>query len=242
MPLTSQAPPRPQQSLEVLTAPTATDLLLVETVRARFGLGTDDATLTKLAEIVTDASGKVAEFLRYDPAYSPAVQESFWNLRGANLYVSKRPLLTVAQVLDSTDTALATTNYAVDRTAHSVLRPGGWQTWGSSSPLGHLSLVNGTENVPDWRVMYSAGWWLETMSGSKPASVPTMDSRVRSGFLAICRWLWLRESGVQDSGVKQMTQEGATVIVKDSRPEDFDRETGLPLVCVSGMHSLRRVA
>lgn len=250
MSLAAQPPPRLQQSLEVLTQPTATDLLPVESVRARLKLGSDDSTLETLGEIVTEASSLVAGYLRYSPAYSPALLESVWELRGSNLYVSARPLLAVARVLDGAGVAIDPSNYALDRTAHSLHRCATWGTWGAMAPTGHLSLISGSPEVPDWRVYYSAGWWLETMAigdppATPPAGVPLLPPAIRRDFVSICRWLWWRESGAQDAGIASMKQEGAEVVFRGApstgAADEVDRDTGLPNSLTLGMRPLRKV-
>jgi len=189
---------------------------------------------------VTEASGLVAGYLRYPPAYSPALLESVWGLRGSNLYLSARPLVAVSQVLDSTGNALNANNYAVDLTAHSVHRSVSWNIWGATVAIGHINLISGAIELPDWRVYYSAGWWLETMSGSAPDGVPLLPSAVRRDFIAICRWLWWKEAGAQDAAIVAMSQEGASVTYRAPKDEVVDKETGLPNSLTIGMKPLRR--
>lgn len=225
-------------SITALVPPSATNLLAVETVKARLGLA--DSDLAVLTPIVEEASGLVRRFLRFQPAYG-LWQETFTGAPGQRLYFGARPLWRVNGVSDRFGTELTTTTYRVDTERHAIARAFGW-----SLDLGNPWLVDrvqpinllGPTDTWDWTVEYEAGWWLETMAGDPPAGVGPLAPEVRRDFLAICRYLWTQES--RDPTVRLMKDEGASVEFFAAHENDSDEETGLPARLTVGLAYWRR--
>jgi hypothetical protein len=222
--------------LTTLVPPTSTNLLLPETVRVRLGLATSDLPI--LTPLVEEASALVARYLRFQPAYG-LWEETFSGQRGqALLYLGARPVWSVSGITNYAGTVEAATSYRVSSDEHAVIRQWGWGYPRSYSPWLTRSFTLGGyhDDAWDWTVEYEAGWWLETMTGSKPAGVGTLAPEVRRDFLAICRWLWNQES--RDGSIKSMANEGMDVEFFAS--SEVDGETGIPCSLTPGLATWRR--
>jgi hypothetical protein len=224
-------------ALTALVPPSATNLLNPETVLTRMGLPIGN--LDALTDIVEEASGLVARYLRFDPAYA-LWQETLTASRGERLYLGARPLWRVSGVENRDGTTLAATSFRVDTQRHCLTRyAGGWAyesapPWTVIPPL-PLNILSPTD-AWDWSVEYEAGWWLESMAGSPPVGVGKLAPEVRRDFVAICRWLWSQES--RDPTIRRMKDEGAEV--EFFAAGDIDAETGIPCNLLLGLAQWRR--
>lgn len=223
--------------LTALASPTETSFLLPETVQARLGLAVGDLPI--LEQVIEEASGLAARYLRFQPAYG-LWEETFTahDQRGDKLYLGARPVWRVSGVTNISGTIEALTSYRLDTEAHALLRYGGWgyRTAAPWASIRNFTLGGYRDDAWDWTVEYEAGWWLETMSGNPPAGVGRLPAEIRRDFLGLCRWLWNGES--RDGSIKRMRDEGAEVEFFGG--SEVDSETGIPLSLVSGMATWRR--
>lgn len=223
--------------LTALVPPTETSFLLPETVRVRLGMGAGD--LPVLEQIIEEASGLAARYLRFQPAYG-LWEETFTGAdqRGDKLYLGARPAWRVSGITNISGTVEAVTSYRLDTEAHALVLYGGWgyRTAAPWASIRNFTLGGYRDDAWDWTVEYEAGWWLETMAGDPPAGVGRLPAEIRRDFLGICRWLWNQES--RDDSIKRMRDEGAEVEFFAS--SEVDGETGIPLNLVTGMATWRR--
>lgn len=220
--------------LMAVTGPTSRTLLKTETLQARLGLA--DAQQLLLADVAEEASALVARYLRFEPAYA-SWSETFEPSEGPRLYLGARPVWAVTSVLDSAGVALGAEEYRLDVDASCLVRSTGWRL--RTDPPSIVTLDGATEGSWAWTATYTAGWWLETMTGSIPSGVGQLPADVRRDFVAICRWLLSQENPLTAAGIKRTKNEGAEIEFFAS--SEVDRETGIPCNLTPGLSRWRRV-
>lgn len=236
--------------LTALVAPATSNLMDPETVLARLKLPESD--LEDLTEQVAEASGLVARFLGYRPE-STTWRETFAGVSGDRIYLGARPAWSIEGVTYRDGAVQAADSYRLERGAYgesSVIRPSGtpWgmydATWPSSGWIDSPGLVlSGSPVLPDWTVDFTAGWWLEEMTGEPPAGVERFPAELRSDFLAVVRWLRAK-SGAMGAlgtlGISKTSNDGASVEFFSSKDVQADPLTGIPLSCLSSLALYRR--
>lgn len=236
--------------LTAIVPPTTANLMAPETVLTRLKLDVGD--LDDITELVTEASGLVARYLRFQPAFG-TWSETFCDIRGDRLDLGARPTWSILSVTERAGTVIQADTYRLDRGPFgesSVVRRGSWDIWGNSASLhryndvdpGYLSLLNlsGVDATPDWTVQFEAGWWLEEMDGDPPSGIERLPPEIRRDFLKIVRWLRLQEN--QNPLVYQMRNEGAEVTFLKHKDQDIDDASGLPIDLTLSLALYRRSA
>ncbi len=233
--------------LTPVTPPTTSNLMAPETVAGRLGVPESD----ELAEQVAEASGLVARYLGFRPEFT-SWQETFTRVNGDRLYLGARPAWTVLSVTYRDGAVQAADAYRLDRGPYgesSILRGGlPWGLYGEGpffDPWAGAALVTtlGTPFVPDWAVTYTAGWWLEEMTGELPAGVEPFPAELRADFLRVVRWLRATSGSLGNLGslgISRMSNEGANVEFFSPKDMETDPGTGIPSSCTRALSLYRR--
>ncbi len=232
--------------LTALVAPATSNLMDPETVLARLKLPESD--LDEVTEQVAEASGLVARFLGYQPEYT-TWRETFSGVNGDRLYLGARPAWSVESVTYRDGVSQAVDSYLLERGPYgisSVIRAFGtpWgayydQTWRNGWVDSPGLVLSGSPVLPDWSIDYTAGWWLEEMTGEPPVGVDRFPAELRSDFLKIVRWVRLQ--GVADSSIKRMKEADAEVEFF-GKDQALDPLTGIPMFCLTSLALYRRAA
>lgn len=180
--------------LRRLTDPPPSELILTAaTVQTRLGL-----PAVPTAE-VEEASAILTAKLGYSPAYSEWEEDLPPTARGSTVYLSARPVSLFVSLSDPAGGAIATGDYTLDLSAASIERALiGWRWFSLTGPIGY------------WKARYWAGWWLETMSGTRPATAPLLPLDLRRAFLLLAQQVY-QEHRIRPAGVSSMGNEGASI-------------------------------
>lgn len=233
--------------LTALIPPATQNLMAPETVAERLGTAED------LTDVVEEASRLVARYLRFEPAYS-TWRETFAGVSGDRLYLGARPAWSIESVAYRDGAAQEAESYRLERGqfGESAVIRSGSNAWWWSGPAGldgswlnsPSLMLAGSPVLPDWSVDYTAGWWLEEMTGEPPAGVERFPPDLRSDFLKIVRWLMASSGslgGLAGLGISKMTNEGMSVELFSSKDADIDPQTGIPNGCLTSLSLYRRV-
>jgi hypothetical protein len=237
--------------LKAIIPPSTANLMAPATVQAALGL--PDSELPNLARQVKAVSGIVAGYLRFPVGYG-AWEETVTSAAGPVLDLSARPAWTVSEVLDWQGTDFATTAYRLERGPFgesSLVRVGSWGLYDGADPYRYQNLAGGAvsfplvvggagvDSVPDWTIRYTAGWWLEEMTGSKPAEVDPLPAEIKDDFLSLL--LWKRALEGVPPNIYRMANEGMSVDFLRHRDQDLDALSGLPTQLTLSLSLYRRV-
>lgn len=232
--------------LTAITAPMTQNLMDPEVVLARLKLA--EGELADLTDTVAEASGIVARYLRFQPAYG-TWRETFSGVSGDRLYLGARPAWSVESVTYRDGAAQASDSYRLERgpNGESAVMIPRW-TWPErpDSPLivGPGLSISGTGPiVPDWTVDFTAGWWLPEMAGTMPAGVETFPRELQADFLRIVRWLRATSGSLgslSSLGISKTTNEGAMVEFFSAKDQAVDAEGGIPSSCLLSLPLYRR--
>lgn len=238
--------------LTAITAPTTRNLMDPETVLSRLHLA--ESELEELTEQVAEASGIVARYLRFEPAYG-TWRETFSGISGDRLYLGARPAWSIESVVYRDGAAQVADSYRLERGPFgesSIIR-----AWGNPWGLGEIAsmtdgwiqslglVLSGTPVLPDWSVDYTAGWWLPEMTGEPPAGVERFPADLQRDFLNIVRWLRATSGGLgalSSLGISKTSNEGASVEFFSAKDQAVDAETGIPAACTLSLALYRRAA
>jgi len=237
--------------LKAITPPTTSNLMAPATVQAALGL--PDSELVNLTRQVKAVSGLVAGYLRFVPGYGVWEEAVAW-ARGPVLDLSARPAWAVSEVLDWRGTVVVAAAYRLERGQFgesTLTRMGSWELYDGADPYRYQNLAggttsfplvvsgSGTDSLPDWTVRYTAGWWLEEMSGEPPVGVERLPAVIEEEFLDLIQWKRLR--GGLPAGIRTMKNEGMDV--EFSSPDrGIDLASGLPEELTTALSLYRRVA
>lgn len=237
--------------LTAITAPQTKNLMDPATVLARLGLAAGE--LAVLTDQVAEASGMVARYLRYEPWYA-TWEETFSGISGDRLYLGARPAWSVQSVAYRDGAAQAVDSYRLERGPFgesAIIRAGvtrGFEEWswmGSGWIESPGLVLSGPSVLPDWTVEFTAGWWLEGMTGAPPAGVDRFPPELERDFLKVVRWLRLTDGGLgslASLGIAKTTNEGASVEFFSAKDQAVDAETGIPTACTTTLSLYRRAA
>lgn len=164
------------------TDPSSDLLLDPADLVARLKVSADDAQ--RLAE---EASAEVSGFFGHPLAYR-AWEETFdasteTGAPGLPLYLTARPVVAVAEILDGGGSTIPADSYRVEPSAARISTPAAYQR----SILVNWGLGGGAPAA--WTIGYTAGWWLPLMSGTRPAGVPLLDASIARWAFSIAREL-----------------------------------------------------
>lgn len=229
--------------LTVLTAPTTRNLMAPATALSRLKLGAED--LDELTLQVEEASRLVARYLGYEPCYG-VYRETFAGVSGDRLYLGARPAWSIASVTYRDGAAQAADSYRLERGPYgesSVVRPLSSGFHASAWPAGAWTsgpglVLAGSSVLPDWSVDFTAGWWLEEMTGAVPAGVERFPAELRGDFLRVLRWV--RETEEGSGSVKRMKESDAEVEYFSAKDQAVDPATGIPCSCTPSLALYRR--
>jgi hypothetical protein len=233
--------------LTAITPPTTSNLMAPETVAVRLGLPESD----ELTEQIAEASGLVARYLGFRPEYA-TWQETFTGVNGDRLYLGARPTWAVTSVTYRDGAAQAADAYRLDRGPYgesSLLRAGvpwGVYRTGHTDPWfweGDFQIGGVSPSIPDWTITYTAGWWLEEMTGTMPVGVEPFPAELRADFLRVVRWLRSTAGSLGNLGslgISRMSNEGANVEFFSPKDMEADPATGIPASCTRALSLYRR--
>jgi hypothetical protein len=210
------------------TPPTSKRWISPGALIAQLDLTGDDAGLAgDLADEVSDLFGV---YLGYECAYG-VWQETIDPTASQSLYLGARPIWSVTSVTGPA--TLAATDYRLERPGH-LYRAAGWSASGRVSSLPQFT-VNSNLEAP-WVVTYTAGWWLETMSGTPPAGVEKLPAALRADAIRTAKWQWAKRAA--DPTVRRWKDEGSEM--EYHFPQDLDMEGGLPRELLAAAMRYRR--
>lgn len=231
--------------LTSITPPTTSNFMAPETVLERLKL--PESELADITDQVEEASGLVARYLGFRPEFG-TWQETFTGVNGDRLYLGARPAWAVLSVMYREGDAHASDTYRLERGPYgesSLIRGGvpwdvytlghtdPWFWEGASLHLGGIST-----SIPDWTVQYTAGWWLEEMTGTMPVGVEPLPAEIRADFLKVIRWI--RATATTNTAVRRMKDDGAEVEFFAAGDQDVDPITGIPCACTRALSLYRR--
>jgi hypothetical protein len=205
--------------------------------------------LTRVTRKVEEASGLVARYLNFRPEYT-TWEETFTGVNGDRLYLGARPAWAVESLVYRDGSTEDASTYVLGRGPYgesAIIRPGQvgyypdpWSPWIGSSTF---TLSGGPLAVPDWTVTYTAGWWLEEMTGTMPAGVEPLPPEIKSDFLKVVRWLRATSGNLGNLGslgISKMANDGAQVEFFSAKDQETDSLTGLPGSCTRTLSLYRR--